>query len=400
MSLALGLVGCGGMGRRHGLGMARLKAVGRLTCELAAVCDVLPENARAAAGLAEKVLGRRPQAHSDFEALAQSRAVDAIIVTTTPETHASIGLRAFAAGIDVMVEKPIALTVGDGLRLVEGARTAGRKLAVAENYRRDPINRLGKALVEGGAIGRPFLATQASSSSGEFVIITPWRHRRDRGGIVIDMGVHYTDILEFYLGPIDTVVGMSAIVDTERVDQQGAVHPADAEDLSVGVMRFRSGAIANWSLSLAGRGEASFSRAIYGKSGSLSIPSDRSGKPLTVSQRRAGTDTLVPQDELLRLAPDFALDATTAALFGDERLAAYDLPWTDIDANLLGIEQADFVEAIAHDRDAEVTGEQGLRSLALVVGLLESEHLGRMVTLAEMLGQPGHSTGQETEAPE
>jgi len=255
MPIALALVGCGGMGRRHVLGMQRLKAAGRLSFDLAAVCDVLPDNAQATADRAEQALGRRPQVFTDFEALVQSRSAQAIIVTTTPETHAEIALAAFAAGMDVMVEKPIALTVADGLRMVAGARAGGRKLAVAENYRRDPINRLGKALVDGGAIGRPFLATQASSSSGEFVIITPWRHRRDRGGIVIDMGVHYTDILEYYLGPIDTVVGMNAIVDTERVDQQGGIHPADAEDLSVGVMRFRSGAIANWSLSLAGRGD-------------------------------------------------------------------------------------------------------------------------------------------------
>jgi len=297
-----------------------------------------------------------------------------------------------------MVEKPIALSVADGLRLVAGARAAGRKLAVAENYRRDPINRLGKALVDSGAIGRPFMATQASSSSGEFVIITPWRHRRDRGGIIIDMGVHYTDILEYYLGPIDTVFGMNAIIDTERVDAHGAVHPADAEDLSVGVMRFRSGAIANWSLSLAGRGEASFTRAIYGKGGSLSIPSDRSGKALSVFQRRAGADVAVPQDELLRLAPDFALDTVTAALFGGERLTTYGLPWTDIDANLLAVEQADFAEAITHDREPEVSGEQGLRSLALVVGLLESEQSGRMVTLADMLRQPGPASEKATEA--
>ena len=398
MAIALALVGCGGMGRRHVLGMGKLKAAGRLAFDLTAVCDVLPDNARAAADRAEEVLGRRPQIFTDFEALMQNRSVEAIIVTTTPETHAEIALRAFAAGIDVMVEKPIALTVPDGLRLVAGARAAGRKLAVAENYRRDPINRLAKALVDSGAVGRPFLATQATSSSGEFVIITPWRHRRDRGGIVIDMGVHYTDLLEYYLGPIDSVFGMNSIVDTERIDALGARHPADAEDLSVGVMRFRSGAIANWSLSLAGRGEPSFTRALYGKGGSLAIPSDRSGKALSVFQRRAGADVPVPEDELLRLAPDFALDATTAALFGGERLTSYDLPWTDIDANLLGIEQADFAEAIASNREPEVSGEQGLRSLALVVGLLESEQLGHALTMAEMLRQPGSRAGNETEA--
>ncbi len=90
------------------------------------------------------------------------------------------------------------------------------------------------------------------------------------------MGVHYTDILEFYLGPIDTVVGMNAIVDAQRVDAQGVKHDADAEDLSVGVMRFRNGAIANWLLSMAGRGEGLFSRVIYGTGGSLNIPGETS----------------------------------------------------------------------------------------------------------------------------
>ncbi len=395
MPLALGLVGCGVMGRRHVLGMQRLRAIGRLSFDLAALCDLLPANAERLAGEAEGWLGRRPQAFTDVDAMLRATRLDAIIITTTPETHTEVALKAFASGVDVLAEKPVTLTVADGLRLVAAARAGGRQLAVAENYRRDPINRLGKALVDGGAIGRPFLATQTSSSNGEFVIMTPWRHRKDRGGIVIDMGVHYTDILEYYLGPIDTVVGMHAIVDAQRLDPQGVSHPADAEDLSVGVMRFRSGAIANWLLNLAGRGEASFARVMYGTGGSLSVPVDRSGKPLSLVQRRAGADVAVPPAELFSLVPDFALDPTTAALFGGERLATYDLPWVEIDANLLGIEQADFVDAIVNHREPEVTGEQGLRSLALVFGLLEADRLGRMVTLDELL-QPRARHGTET----
>ncbi len=385
MTFVLGLVGCGGMGRRHVLGMKKLQQVGHMAFDLAAVCDILPENGQRLADQAQELLGRRPQQFTDFEDMTRAVKLDGLIITTTPETHTAVALQAFEAGIHVMAEKPITLTVAEGVKLVEAGKKFGRKLAVAENYRRDPINRLGKALVDSGAIGTPFLATQASSGSGEFVVITPWRHRKDRGGIVIDMGVHYTDILEFYLGPIDTVVGMNAIVDQQRIDAQGTAHPADAEDLSVGVMRFRTGAIANWMLSMAGRGEGLFSRMIYGTGGSLNIPGDRSGKPLGLFQRRAGKDVAVPQDELLNLVPDFALDATTAALFGNERLTTYDMAWADIDANLLGIEQADFVEAVVNNREPEVTGEQGLRSLALVFGLLESERLNRMVTLDEVL---------------
>jgi predicted dehydrogenase len=385
MPLALGLVGAGIMGRRHVLGMQRLKAVGRQSFELAAVCDIVPENAERAAALSEDLLGRRAKPYAGVDAMLCGTALDALIITTTPERHVEVALKAFAAGLHVMAEKPITLNVAEGLRLVQAGRLAGRKVAVAENYRRDPINRLGKALVDAGAIGSPFLMVQASSSNGEFVVMTPWRHRKDRGGIVVDMGVHYADILEYYLGPIDRVVGMSAVVDAERIDPQGVRHPADAEDLLVGVMRFRSGAIANWLLSIAGRGEPMFARTVYGTGGSLSVPGDRLGKPLGLVQRLAGVDVPVPQDELLRFVPDFALDATTAALFGDERLASYELPWADIDAHLLGIEQADFVDAIQNDREPEVNGEQGLRSLAVLAGLLESEGVGRILSLDEIL---------------
>jgi predicted dehydrogenase len=252
---------------------------------------------------------------------------------------------------------------------------------VAENYRRDPINRLGKALVEAGAIGGPFLAVQSTSGSGEFVILTPWRHRKDRGGIAIDMGVHYTDILEYYLGPIETVAGLSAVVDEVRVDAKGQAHPADAEDLSVGVVGFQSGAIGNWMMSLAGRGEASFTRMFYGKHGSLAVPGDRSGKPVSVVRRDDGKDVAVPPEGVLGLVPDYRLDDTTAALFGGDRLTSYERHWAEIDANLLGIEQADFAAAIEQDREPEVNGEQGLRSLAVMAGLLE----GRMVRVEEIL---------------
>ena len=386
MTLTLGLFGCGGMGRRHLLGMKKLRDIGRMRFELAGVCDLLPENAERAADLADDLLGMRPRVFTSLDEMRHSLAqVDAILITTSPDTHAEIGVAALEAGIHVMVEKPIALTVRQALPLVRAAERANRKLAVAENYRRDPINRLARALLDAGAIGRPFLAVQSSSGSGENVIITPWRHQRRSGGIVVDMGVHYTDILEYYLGPITSVLGMSAVVDSERTDAAGVRHPADAEDLSIGVARFRSGALANWMLSLAGRGQDHFNRIIYGTAGSLAIPPDRSGRALELVQRQGGQDAAVSATELLALVPDFALDATTAALFGGDRLSTYSMKWADIDASLLAIELDDFAEAILADRAPEVAGVDGLRSLALVYGFFESERLGRTVQIDELL---------------
>ncbi len=385
MTLSIGLFGCGVMGLRHIKGMAKLRQTGRMRFALAGVCDLVPVNAERAADLAEALLGKRPRVFATFAEMRSAIPLDGISITTMPDAHVDLGAEALQAGMHVMVEKPIALTVRQGKRLVETARKTGRKLAVAENYRRDPINRLAKALLEVGAIGRPFLAVQASSGSGESVVITPWRHLRKRCGIVVDMGVHYTDILEYLLGPLESVVGMNAVVDEQRRGNDGKLYPADAEDLSVGAARFASGALANWMLSMAGRGTGYFHRAIYGTGGSLEIPMDRTGRPLQLTLRQDGKDVALSEAEQLALVPDFALDATTAALFGGERLSSYTMDFADVDANLIAIEYDDFTGAILEDRPVEVSGEDGLRSLALVYGFLESDRLGRAVSAEALL---------------
>ena len=385
MALALGLCGCGVMGRRHLFGLRRLQEIGRRQFELVGLVDPVAASAGRLAVLAEELLGRRPATFASLADLQRAVLLDAIDVTTAPHLHADLAVEALENGIHVLVEKPIALTVLQGSRMLQAAAAAKRHLAVAENYRRDPINRLARALLDAGTIGRPYLIVQSSSGSGEHVIITPWRHRKQSGGIVVDMGIHYADLLEYFLGPIDTVVGMNAVVDNRRRDAEGQWHLADAEDLTAGVVRFASGSIGNLLLNLAGRGLNHTARVIYGTAGALSIPNDRSGLPLQLSLRRDGIDVLVSAEEQLQLVPDFALDAATAALFGGDRLASYDLPWAEIDANLLAIELDDFAGAILTGRAPEVDGEAGQRSLAIVYGFLESERLGRIISVDEML---------------
>ena len=132
--------------------------------------------------------------------------------------------------------------------------------------------------------------------------------------------------------------------------------PPTPRTLVVGAARFESGALANLLLSHAGRGEGHFRRTLYGTAGTLDIPPDRTGSPLKVVLRRDGQDVEVPAADLLDLVPDFTLDRTTADLFGGVRLPSYDLPWADIDANLLAVEFDDFAGAILDDRPARGVG--------------------------------------------
>ncbi|MGN6483976.1 MAG: Gfo/Idh/MocA family protein [Thermomicrobiales bacterium] len=390
--LNLVLVGCGGMGCRHIRGLHRRKEIDALPFALVGVVDIFAPNRERAASLAEELLGLRPQQFDSFEAMQKGLdRIDAMVVTTMPNLHAEIGIAALAAGIDVMVEKPIALTTSQGIDLVEAAKAHGRKLAVAENYRRDPINRLAKALLDVGAIGPVHLFIQSSSGSGERVIITPWRHRKESGGIVVDMGIHYADLMEYFVGPIETVYGLNGIVDEERIDAEGKVHPADAEDLSVGVCRFANGAIGNYLIDCAGRGQGHFQRVAYGRKGSLAIPADRTGKPLVLTVRDGvlGPDRTLDAAEVLALVPDFHLDEVTIRLFGGDRFTSYELPFETIDSNLLAIEHADFADAILHDRQPEVDGAFGLRSLAIAYGFIEAELEGHALAVDDLIAGQG-----------
>jgi predicted dehydrogenase len=393
--LKLAIAGCGIMGQRHVAGLKKLREIDRIPFALVAACDPVAENAAALADLAEEALGERPRVYPDLGAMGREMTVDAVDLTTTPGLHPAVAREAFAAGMDVMVEKPIALTVSGGRDMIADANKAGRVLSVAENYRRDPINRLARALIEAGTIGWPYLAIQFSSNWGGRLIMTPWRHLKAGCGIAIDMGVHYADILEYLLGPIQSVAGMGSRVDAVRVGEDGAEHLADAEDLTVGVARFASGALASWTLDLAGRGEPSFSRVVYGTAGTLAIPMDRTGTFLQLTVARDGQPRLVDEGEQLALVPGFALDDTTAALFGGERLTSYDLAFPDIDANLLAIEFDDFAQSIITGEPPEVDGEMGLRSLAIAYGFLESERSGRILKVAELLD--GRSTPYQDE---
>jgi predicted dehydrogenase len=383
--LKLGIFGTGVMGQRHIKGLGQLHKVGRLPFELAGICDLNPANASRGADLAEQLLGVRPRTFGSFAEMHAAVGLDAVTITTMPNVHVPLGIEAANAGVHVLCEKPVATTVKESWRMVRALRNADCKLAIAENYRRDPINRLARALITAGAIGTPYLAVQSSSGSGENVIITPWRHLKKFCGIAVDMGVHYTDILEYLLGPISHLAGMGSVVDKQRKGADGTLHPADAEDLAVGVLRFRSGAMANLLLDMAGRGQGHWLRVVYGTGGSLHLPGDRTGKPLALTRRIDGKDVTLSAEEILALIPDFRLDPTTAALFGGERLTSYELPWADIDANLIGIEYDDFAAAIRDDREPEVNGLDGLRSLALMYGFMESDRVGRMLSADELV---------------
>ena len=396
-------VGCGGMGRRHLRGMAALKRASFCNLELAAAVDVKQEAAELLAGEAEQLLGARPPVYTSIEdavrAVPDLRAAD---VTVESGFHHTVGVACLEAGLHVLCEKPLAVTVRGCTLLIETARRAGKILSTAENFRRDPIHRLARALLTDGAIGEPRLVLQTSIGGGDRISMTIWRHMKHSASMPVDAGVHEADLLRYYMGEFHLVYGQSRL--HEKVRYKGAARGAAAggpggfygayrdtmpeqieptgDDALYAHIDFRSGATGHWIDDHAGHGQRRDERAVFGSRGSFLSTGNRSGRPITL-YLDGGRE--VTGAEVLEHAPGYRLSAPAAELFGGERPWTYDLPFPETDARLIALEYHELGDCILHGGQPEVTGEEGRADVALTYAPFEAGRLGRVVSLEDML---------------
>ena len=396
------VVGCGGMGHRHILAYRTLEDSGCSNMEIAGVCDVQPDNATFAADEVERLFGRKPLVFGDLGEVLRCDDVGAVDVVTDGSTHHAVAAAALAAGKHALVEKPLGITVRACRAMMRAAQEGGAVLATAENYRRDPPNRLARAVLDAGLLGEPFLMMQLSVGGGDEMAITPWRHLKEKGAIGLDMGAHYGDIIRYYMGEYDQIFGGGFIVEPVRRKPDGYDdHPlesyrrrvqtypetveATGEDTVVAMYRMKSGALVQLALG-AGRGGQGWERSVHGRLGSLYVPSERTGKPVLL--RLEGHE--LRGREILPLLPDFQLDEITARLFGEDGVV-YELPADAphpgyaIDARHLAIEYHDFGRAILEGGTPEVDGEGGMVAVAAVLGAYESAAAGRSVGMEEVV---------------
>ncbi|MFN8524116.1 MAG: Gfo/Idh/MocA family oxidoreductase [Chloroflexota bacterium] len=394
----IALIGCGGMGRRHLRGIARLAASTHANLELVALCDLNAENAEFAADEAAELMGKRPRVYTDLaRMLREVTDLQAVSITTDASSHQKVAPLCFEAGLHVMSEKPLGLTVRACTFIIEAARRAGRILSVAENYRRDPINRLGRALVQDGAIGNPRLMLDSSVSGRNRIAITPWRHMKLTGTITVDAGVHNADILRFYMGEARTIYGETRLHEKTRVNTGSAgpggfygrwapnfpdqIEPT-GEDAMYAHITFESGAVGQWTYDQAGHGLPLRSRHVYGSTGSLELPGDRNGRPIKL---HLDDGTVIDDDRILDYAPSYRLSPLAAELFGGERVWTYKLDFNETDSRILALEYHELGHCASTGQRPEVTGEEARADVAFTYAPFESGQLGRPVTMAEMV---------------
>jgi predicted dehydrogenase len=382
------------MGSRHVQGFARLLRSGMSNVRLAAVCDVRADNAERVAGEAEKLLGYRPKIHLDIAEAIADPEIQAFDVVTEAFSHLAVVLPALKAGKHVLCEKPLALTVRSCRVLIDAAKAGGAVLATAENYRRDPTNRLAKAVIDSGVLGSIHLMTQQMVGGNDRIIITPWRHFKDKGAIGLDMGAHLTDIVQYYFGDFQSVYGKGFIAEPIRRRQEKPEMQTEAylkrfaeipeqitatgEDSFIANFTMASGLTVQMSYVASGPGKGYTQRTVHGSNGSLEIFNDRTGKAPILHTAEGDLTGKALADRT-----GFKLDALTTALYGPD--IAYEMDWAETDSGLLAIEIHDFAEAIVEGRPPEVDGMGGLTAVASVLAAYESGIAGQVVRMDDVL---------------
>lgn len=411
-TIRLAIVGCGGMGHRHMFGLAELHRVGWKQFDLVGACDPVIANAESLAEKAEERFGTKPAVVANLEELAKV-GVDAVDVTTTPPYHHSVAVETLERGWHTMVEKPMGLTVRACNLIRRAADNSDAVLSVAENYRRDPINRLAKALLDAEVIGKPRFLMHHAIGGTNRMLISVWRHQKDQSGVLLDVGVHYADMIEYLLGEVDTVYAQTRLhepirhnpaavtgesgsnpagVYTEWQRKMPAEFEATAEDAAYATLTFKNGVVGQYIEDHGAWGQGSWMRKIHGSQGSMTLPGDRSGGRISLQINSKGT---IDDERLLELVPDFHLDAVTTDLFGGNRLWQYDSQFVDTDAKIIAIEYGDFAEAIAGNQPIEVDAYQGTRSVAISYAMLESGATGQIVHIDNMLDETVNTYQQE-----
>ncbi|WP_077001235.1 Gfo/Idh/MocA family protein [Variovorax sp. KK3] len=331
-SVGWGFVGASTIAREHMLAAVRAQP------GHAVVAVASGDAARAEAFAKEHGIAR---GYGGIAALLEDPAVQAVYISSTNEQHCSQALAALAAGKHVLCEKPLATTLEDAKRMVAAAREAGLVFATNHHLRNAATHRKVRALIDGGAIGRPLFARVFHA-----IYLRPqvqgWRvdNPAAGGGVILDIGVHAVDTLRFALAaePVEAI-GMA---------QAGFLSKNGAEDGVMAVLRMDNGVLAQIHAAYTVR-HADTGFEVHGEQGSI-VARD-------VMTVRAAGQVLLRDAEGERAVPV-------------EHEGLY----------VVGVRR--FCEAMAGRGRPAASGEDGVRSLEAALAIVEACKSGRSVRIA------------------
>ena len=256
--LRVGIVGCGVIGKTHAAVISELEGAA-----LAAVADPDLGRAHALAGM-YGIPG-----YPDLGSVLADESIDLVTVCTPSGMHGEQARAAMQAGKHVIVEKPLEITlrsIDDTLRVQQDM---GVQLAVISQHRFDPAARHVRELLSAGALGRVVLANAQILwwRAQEYYDSGDWRGSwaLDGGGVLMNQSIHCIDLLQWFMGPVQSVAAYTGTL----------AHRMETEDTAVAALRFSSGALGTIAATTSAYPGVSTRLEVLGSKGSAVIEDDR-----------------------------------------------------------------------------------------------------------------------------
>lgn len=324
--LGIGVVGVGEMGKRHAENLRRNVPEARLV----AIADVSTERARQVAKEFEIECS-----YGSLEAMLENKEIEAVLIATPDKFHAqAVGLAA-RAGKDILCEKPLALNLTDAHAALDAVAEAGRRLQVGFMRRYDPAYAAAMKRIEAGEIGVPVIFKSVGRDKDQPPLAA--YESNVNGMIFYTNTIHDFDLARWLMR--DEVTGVHAYTTSTirpEVTKYGDVVA------SVVNLQYKQGAIGNIE---------SYAQAVYGYDVRTEIVGSK-GSILVGSLERMPAVFLTSRGGERALADHFL------SRFADAYLA----------------EVRDFVQTMLSNGAPRVTGEDGLKALAIAVAA-ENSHL-------------------------
>lgn len=200
------------------------------------------------------------RAVGSYEELLADDSVQAVINTTPNSVHLETVRQSAEAGKHVFLDKPIANTIADGKAITQACEDGDVILSVGYQRRRESHFRWVRDKIEAGDFGK-LVQAEGNISRDRLgkIDLSSWRYQSTGmpGGVMLQIGIHYTDVLEMLMGPVKRVSAMSARL----------VLPGDNPDVANLILEHENGAISNLTASYASASEY-YLMNIYGKEAS------------------------------------------------------------------------------------------------------------------------------------
>lgn len=337
------LIGCGRIAPSH------IRAAINNGLEIIAICDI--DSAKMDA-ICEKFELKNVQKYSSHTELLGSIKPELIAIATESGSHAEIAKDCIRAGVNLIIEKPISLSMKDAREIVALSKEYGVKVSSCHQNRFNIAIQKARTALEEGRLGKIShgAITVRWSRSREYYEQADWRGTwAHDGGTLMNQCIHGFDLLRWMLG--DEIVEVYGVTNN-------AFHPyIEGEDIGMAIVKFKNGAIATaeGTTNIYTNDLDTETLCLYGDKGSIEIGGTAANK-VTVWSFKDETD----DDHEHRATAE-----QTSNVYGNGHTSLY----------------ADVIDAIKNDRAPYVDAEAGMRALEFILAVYKSRKEGKPVSL-------------------